>query len=276
MKDPTNKCNQLAHLIQTSLEKGLVVSQRDWRFILSTLPIDHITELRPIIENRSEFESDSIIELIFFPDESIQISLEEYLESVQFHPEDEPKVLSCVLSEMPITTVRFQDLDAVFRIDTPENGVRTFLTRLHITRHLDPALKKVINKKFGPEQGKIYKVWIRNMTTRPGEKSWIFLKDLFATLGNRQNRFDNLLQFSLRFLEETPEGADLCEALLKNRQWCLHHLQRLHHYETNSQNKNFETQTALGIRMPYADKQALYARVAIIDEISLALFGRSV
>ena len=89
MHDARSKCQKFALVIQAIFEKGLHVSQDIRHFILSTISISDIRELETLLTDPSNCESDSLIELIYFPDESIQLSLEDRLESEVFQQKDE-------------------------------------------------------------------------------------------------------------------------------------------------------------------------------------------
>jgi hypothetical protein len=85
-----------------------------------------------------------------------------------------------------------------------------------------------------------------------------------------------LIEFALRFLEETPADTEPLQALIQYKQRCLQHMQRLNRFESKRHNHNFETRIALGIREPHDDKQALMQKVIFLDEIGLALYSRSI
>ncbi len=275
MHDIHPKCQKFASTIQTIFEEGLYVSQDCHHFILSTISISGIRELETHLTDPSDCESDSLIELIYFPDESIQLRLENRLESEAFQQKDEQTILEHVLSCRGKTLIRFEGLPSVLTINTPPNGARSFLARLNISRHLDPELTGVIDLLAGDEKGRQFKVWLRNMVLDLGERDNAFLKDLFRKMDARHDRFDAYLNFSLRLLEETPKDIDLFRSLTQHKRRCLKHLQQNDRFEAYRRGQNIETLMAQGIRIPYADKQALLLQVALVDDICLALFNRS-
>ncbi|MDX2448504.1 MAG: hypothetical protein QNK29_15040 [Desulfobacterales bacterium] len=275
MHDARSKCQNLAGAIQTIFEKGLHVNRNSHHFILSTIFISDIRELETIITDPSNCESDSLIELIYFPDESVQLRLEDRLESETFQQKDKETVLKHLLSCCGNTLVRFEGLQPVLTIKTLETGARAFLDRLNITRQLDPELIRVIDQRAGRKDGKKHKVWLRNMVMDLSERDNVFIKDLFLKMDARQSRFEKYLYFSLRFLEESKNDADLFQSLKQCKTRCLKHLRQSDRLETYRRGHNIETLMAQGIRIPYADKQALLLQIALADDICLALFNRS-
>lgn len=275
MHEACSKCQKLAAAIQAVFEKGLHVNRHSHHFILSTIFISDIRELETIITDPSNCESDSLIELIYFPDESVQLRLEDRLESETFQQKDEETVLKHLLSYRGNTLVRFEGLQTVLTIKTLETGARAFLERLNITRHLDPELIRVIDHRAGKKEGRKYKVWLRNMVMDIRERDRVFIKDLFLNMDARQDGFDKYLYFSLRFLEESQNDADLFQSLMQLKNRCLRHLRQSDRLEAYRRDHNIETLMAHGIRIPHTDKQALLLQIALADDICLALFNRS-
>lgn len=275
MPDTSSGCRKFALAVQAIFEEGLHVNQDGRDFIFSTVSISHISELQTLITDPSICESESLIELIYFPDESIQLRLEDRLQSEMFQKKDEQAILEHVLSCRGKTLVRFDGLEPVLEIMTPENGARAFLSRLNIARHPDPDLIRVIRQSAGKIQGKKYSVWLRNTVRDLYERDINFLKNLFLKMDARHDRFHEYLFFSLRFLEASQIDADLCLSLKQHRQRCLQHIQQNDRLEAYRRNHNIETLMSHGIRIPYTDKQALLLQVGLVDDISLALFNRS-
>ncbi|MFC1877432.1 hypothetical protein ACFL2E_09220 [Thermodesulfobacteriota bacterium] len=275
MHDARSKCQKFALAIQAIFEEGLHVSQDSRHFIFSTISISDIRELETLITDPFSCESDSLIELIYFPDESTQLGLEDRLQSEAFQQKDEQTILEHLLSCRGKTLVRFDGLEPVLTITTPETGARAFLARLNITRHPDPELMKVIDRTTGKKQGRKYKVWLRNSVMDLHERDILLIKNLFLKMEARSNKFDEYLYFSLRFLEESRNDADLFQALMQRKQRCLQHLQQNDRIEAYRRDHNIETLMAHGIRIPYTDKQALLLQVTLVDDICLALFNRS-
>lgn len=275
MHDARSTCQEFAWAIQAIFEEGLYVSRDSLHFILSTIFISDIRELETFLTGPSNCESDSLVELIYFPNESIQLRLEDRLESESFQQKDQPIILEYLLSCRGKTLVRFADLESVLKIQTPESGAQAFLERLNISRHLNPELREIIDRIAGKIQGRKYKVWLRNMTMDLRERDICFIKKLFLKMAARSTNFHEYLSFSLRFLEESRNEADLFQSLKQHRARCLRHLGQNDRFETYRREHTIETLMAHGIRIPHMDKKALLFRVTLVDDICLALFNRS-
>jgi len=271
-----NRCQRFAEDIGDIFQDGLRINHKDSHFILSAMPIAHINEIDKLIQDPDYTDYDELMELIYFPDETIQISLENRIESARFQPEDVDSILSRLTTLASETHILSPEKKRLVTIPTPESGARIFLRRLNLCRYLDPELIQAIEAALDPLLASQYKVWIRNMTREPGKRDTQFLKCLFLKSGPQYQPRGRLIGFALRFLEETPVEVELLQGLIQYKQRCLQHIQRLDRFDSKRKNHNFETRIALGIREPYDDKQALMQKVAFLDEIGLALYDRNI
>ena len=75
-----NKNKQVAEKIIDILQRGLMINADTLHYIDSTFSNPSIGELEELLQDESSCETDSLIELLFFPDESVQLQLEEILQ----------------------------------------------------------------------------------------------------------------------------------------------------------------------------------------------------
>ena len=269
-------CLAFAKDIRDIFQNGLRINNKDSHFILSSMPITNLNEINKMIHDPANMDYDALMELIYFPDESIQIRLEDRIESSHFHPQDIDTIVTHLMSMQTHTCILSPKKQRLLTIPTSHSGARTFLQRLNLSRHLEAELIQAIEAAVGPPANMKYKVWIRNMTREPGKRETEFLRNLFLKLGHTHQLRDRLIDFALRFLEETRDDVELLSGLIQYKQRCLQHIQRLDRLDMKRQNHNFETRIALGIREPHDDKQALMQKVVLLDEIGLVLFDRNI
>ena len=94
-----DKCILLAERIAKILLEGIRLNSAAMHYIDSTFSNPSIDELKEIIADNSDCENDSLIELIFFPDESIQMQLEDILQSHDYSKKDEKKILASPIND---------------------------------------------------------------------------------------------------------------------------------------------------------------------------------
>jgi hypothetical protein len=80
---------QLAEKIIDILRSGLTLNPDTLHYIDSTFSNPSIGELEELLQDESSCEADSLIELLFFPDEPVQIQLEEMLAEIRLQKQDE-------------------------------------------------------------------------------------------------------------------------------------------------------------------------------------------
>ncbi|MCK5205289.1 MAG: hypothetical protein KAR15_15505, partial [Desulfobacterales bacterium] len=68
-----SKNKQLADRIIDILQSGLTMNADTLHYIDSTFSNPSIGELEELLQDESSCETDSLIELLFFPDESVQL-----------------------------------------------------------------------------------------------------------------------------------------------------------------------------------------------------------
>jgi len=75
--EPQEKCDVLADEIKKILGQGIDLNDDVVHYIDSTFSNPTVEELQTILADDSNCEKDSLMELLFFPDESMQVQLEE-------------------------------------------------------------------------------------------------------------------------------------------------------------------------------------------------------
>ena len=272
---PQNKCKVLADEIKKILSKGIDLSDDVVHYIDSTFSNPTIKELQTILADDSNCEKDSLMELLFFPDESMQIQLEEMLESLQLGNQDEKNVLDTLGRDSLQVNMRLPEDRGSLNLILPHAVAPEFIARLHISKHLDGKLREVINKYAGEDAGKRYKVKIRNSRFSPGENKILFLCDFFEKLEPQSPDYNICLDFVLSFLDELKEDKNLYQALMAKKRFYLRSLQKAKQLEIQLQKNNLETLLSQGKRVILIDQADARKKMVVIDRISRAVYGKT-
>lgn len=267
---------QLAGIIRQLFKDGLSVDQGVVHYLDSTFSSHDIHTLETVLQDPWNCERDPLIELLYFPDESIQIRLEDFLEKAAFAKEDEATVLD-LLGAAPMETVfHFPGRKAGWKIHTPRAGTSAFLRRLKIADNPDPRIIAAIQSNIPAPQQRRCKVGIRNAVF-PREATHVDgLEAFLLTSDTAGAGFMQRFCFFLQFLSEWQGGTDLWGALVLKKRLYLKQLHQAHQAETQRQNRNIETLMVMGVRSPHADPQDIAAKIAMLDDIGLAIFDRTV
>jgi len=265
----------LAKKIFEILSKGIDLSDDVVHYIDSTFSNPTIEELQTILADDSNCEKDSLMELLFFPDESMQIQLEEMLESLQLGNQDEKDVLDTLGRDSLQVNMRLPENRGSLNLILPHAVAPGFIARLHISKHLDGKLREVINKYAGEDAGKRYKVKIRNSRFSPAENKIQFLCDFFEKLEPQSPDYNICLDFALSFLDELKEDKNLYQALMAKKRFYLRSLQKAKQLEIQLQKNNLETLLSQGKRVILIDQADARKKMVIIDRISRAVYGKT-
>jgi hypothetical protein len=273
--DSEKKCNQLAEKIRKILGGGITLGSDVVHYIDSTFSNPTVEQLQAILHDDSNCEKDSLMELLFFPDESMQLGLEATLENFQLGKPDEEKVLDTLCREALQVYMCLPEDRGVINLFLPNEVAQGFIARLHISKHLDGKLLEIIDKHADEDARNGYKVKIRNSRFSPGENKIQFLCDFFEKLESQSDDFNICLDFSLSFLDELTEDQDLYQALMAKKRFYLRSLQKAKKLETQLQKNNLETLLSQGKRVILVDKADARKKMQIIDRISRAVFGKT-
>jgi len=269
------KCNLLAKRITKILREGIHLNSDVTHFIDSTFSNPCINELEKIIADQSNPERESLIELIFFPDEEVQAKLENFLKSHHYCREDKKKVLD-YLSFKPIeSTIHFSDGKGTLSVQMTSEAAGRFLTRLNIHRKIDKRISAAI-ETYVSEKLKIQvMVKLRNAFDGLAENKIQFLCDFFEKMDHKSGDSLECLDFILPFLNEAEKKSDLFSALIVKKRFYQKNLQQAEKLRQQLEKTNMETMILQGIKAPYISIEDEKRKMELIDKISLSVFGRT-
>ena len=265
----------LADEILKILGKGLTLSGDVVHFIDSTFSHPTIEELEDILQDNSNCEKDSLVELLFLPDEALQDRVESLLEDHQFVEEDEDRVLSYLFQKPLAVSFHFPDKRGSFSLEIPESTARQFIKRLKISKQMDRNLLSSIKKNISENHGIRCAVKIRNSRFKATDKALWFLCIFFEKWDTQTSNVFKHADFVLSFLEEFHEDDDIFEALMKKKRFYLKHLKRTEKFEEQLLKTNIETLMLKGKITAHMDKNEARENIAIIDRISQTVFGKT-
>jgi hypothetical protein len=246
-----SKNKQLAEKIIAILQGGLMLNADTQHYIDSTFSNPSVNEFEELLQDESSCETDSLIELLFFPDESAQLQLEDK------------------------TLIRFADgRGKLEKMVTPSNAAR-FIERLNLSRCLDPKLSSAIARYVHRGLQTRCKVRLRNARPITSPNKISFLQTVFKKLKIDNDDFFDHLDFTLSFLEELEDEADMFQALMTRKKRYIQSLQKAKKLDNKLNQQNVETLLLRGERVSYIDKADARKKIKIIDRISLAVFGKT-
>ena len=270
-----NKNKEVAEKIIAILQGGLTLNADTQHYIDSTFSNPSLSELEALLQDESNCETDSLIELLFFPDESVQLQLEEMIEDTLFQQRDEQEIQQRVCSTSLQAQIRFADgRGTLERMITPSNAAR-FIERLNLTRSLDPHLGSAIARYVHRGLQTRCKVKLRNARPITSPNKISFLEAFFKKLQINKDDFFDYLDFTVSFLDDLKDEVDMFRALMTRKKRYFQSLQKAKKLDNQLAQHNVETLLLRGERVSYIDKADARKKIQIIDRISLAVFGTS-
>ena len=242
------------------------------QFIDTTFSNPSIRELEQILRDEYDCERDSLIELLFYPDESMQARLETLLEGAGFRIEDERAILSFLLSDMPETRFELPGRGG-FNFAMPGHAAEEFISRLNITKTIDRCIVETINRYFREPDGTLVKVKLRNARYVPGQEGVSFICRFLEKMNRGAGDFMKSLDLILLILEERGDGGDILRILMNKRELHLRNLKIASRFEEKLKTGNMETLMLQGTRIPFINREDSMAGIVMIEKICYCVFG---
>jgi hypothetical protein len=273
--DSEEKCNQLAEEIRKILGNGITLGSEVIHYIDSTFSNPTITELQTILHDDSNCEKDSLMELLLFPDETMQLQLESLLERLHFQQADEKSVLGDLLQDPVQVTIRFPGDRGSLRLRVTEDVACRFISRLNISRHLNPNLLDALNQHQDETTSGRIKVKLRNSRFSPTTEKIEFLCLFFKKFDSQAMDIFECLDVALSFLDEPTIDNDIYRTLMAKKKFYFRSLQKAIQLDAQLQKQNVETLMAQGKKVVLIDQRDARKKMRIIDRISRVVFGKT-
>ncbi len=269
-----DKRKQFAERIEGIFRSGIHVGPAVIGYIEATFSNPSAVELEEILKDESNCERDVLLELIFFPDERLQAQLEEFLEENVFTEEETERIRKDLLSKKIDAKIIFANPRQTIGLRVPQSIFGPFLSRLNISRKIDPQLCAAICKYVADSDRMAVKIKIRNAPSAPaGDKVDVLCR--FFQKMHADATFMASLEFVLEFFTEIKDEADIYDALMARKKSCFDQLKKMEKFEQALKKNNIETLMLRGEKMPYVDKSDALKTIAMIDRVGLMVFGRT-
>jgi hypothetical protein len=270
-----NKNKQMAQKIIDILQGGLTLNADTLHYIDSTFSNPSISELEELLQDESSCETDSLIELLFFPDESVQMQLEEMLGEDRLQKQDEQEIQDMICTKAFQTRIRFPDTRGTLGMKVTPSNVAQFIMRLNLLRCLNPRLSASIAEYVPVTFQTRCRVRLRNAKPITSQNKILFLQAFFEKLEIDSDEFWDYLDFILSFLDECKEEPDMFQALMTKKRFYFQSLQKAKNLDIQLTKHNVETLLLRGKRVTYVDAADARKKIQMIDRISLGVFGKT-
>lgn len=269
----SEKCRRLIDEIEAIFVAGIPIDSGVLRFITAMGETPSPAFFARVLTDEGDCETESLIALIFSPDEAMQGQLEALLEAERFDAADEKAVIETLTNRHPEARLYLSWETEPIRVNVPPGAISAFVSRLHIGRKLSPRLIAAIASQSTWQTQTLLKVWLRNSALSQTTSGIDFLCLFFERMKETSADFFPCFDFLLAFLGECPNETDYRAALIRMRQ---HHEQqgdRAAQFEIRLAKSNMETLMLQGDRPPVIGATQASEKIESIDTLLQVLYG---
>lgn len=268
---PADDCTDLAIRIRDMLARGVNLAPEVLHFIDSTFFNPTAAELGAVAGDESASEHDPLLELLFTPDETFQVELEETLAGRGLDAER----VAGLLCRPPLQVrFRFPDARGVLGLEMTLPLARHFVSQLRIERPIPADLLQALESAAAAGDRPRARVLIRNARVQLSPETVAFLRNCLTQVGLRDSQAWECLSFALDVLADGEQPADFFQALADRKRWLVKVLTRGRKQGELLGQANIETLMSQGARLTVIDEDDTRRRIGCIDRICAAVFGR--
>ncbi|MBW1899968.1 MAG: hypothetical protein JRI61_13090 [Deltaproteobacteria bacterium] len=269
------KNRELAFRIAGILEKGLILNDRVLHFMDTTFGSFLPENMKEVVQDDERCERESLLELIFFPDESIQVQIEDILCAKEYTEEDETGIIDSLVSRIQSVELDFPESPGKLKISFSRESAKKFVSRLKVSSTPDKELIRSVKKYVAPNRAGLVLVKLRNAAIPRTDNVIDFLSRFFQKIGSDRPDFLDCLAFILKFSQGMDEKSNIFQSLMDRKKSCVQAVEKAAEYEKQLARYNMEIMIMKGERNPCVNIDEIKKTIAIIDRISLSVFNRS-
>ena len=257
------------------LERGMDLSAETVRFIDSTFDHPSTVELSALLADDAVPERDSLLELLFSPDEALQIELEDRLalQPPEAHLTEE--VAACLAAVPRAVRFRFPDGRDALEVVMTAPLARRFVQALGIDRDLPAYVAEAVAAHVSRGRTQPVRVMLRNARFEFTPACGDFICALIRKLDAAEDEGRACLAFALEILAEPGASSDVCAALVARRKWLSRAVDHSRRMREQLARSNVETLLSQGQRLTLVDEALACRQMGYIDRICITVFGLS-
>jgi len=269
-----NGPSRLDEAVAACFRDGLRIDAHTAQQIDSTLgPLSPQELLRRLVDT-AECENGTLVHLVFSPGRAAQIRLEPVLGSAARSPEEIAALARGLLARGLHTTLHFADGRGAVQTPVPPEGLAVFLDGLHLDRGLPEAVLHAIDRHLPEDVRLATRVLLRNtgITAHPAVVA--FLCRLMRHAAMLQPDLQDCLALAASLAASADAHTDLFGSLERLKLAHARRLRQTKESENALRGGNAESVMMSGRRIFQIDPHEELGRMACIDAVALAAFGR--
>ncbi len=260
--------------ITEMLENGGCLTVATLDYIEAALFPPEPGRLAAFLTDDTDSQRDSLLDLIFYPDQADQIELEPLVESARISAPDEKQLHDRLMARAIHARISMPDDRPLVSIRLPDFVKSHYLKRLNIAWQMDPHVATAIENGLSAAMRPIVKVRLRNTDIEMTPDRRVFLCRFFRKIKERNPDYMDCLDLVLSLLPITARRVEGYDLLVEHKRSLFRSLQQARRFETLLSRSNMETLMLQGLRAPPVSPSDLIHQMRLIDLIGLAMYGR--
>lgn len=269
-QEQNRRCRILQEKILEIFNLGLPLSSATIHYLESTFGISDIRGLREILEQGDHADTETLMELLLFPDTEQRLQLEPVLQEHRYQVDDLPLIAAGIVQKNPEVQLWHQGLKLNIRL-SPET-TRQYVARLGIHKHLDNNTHQIICTTCSkPNRQKIL-VRLRAAPVTLQECAVSFFQQFLTRYGQTQ-RFWEYFDLVLGLLQEFDPVVDFSRQLEEKRDFLEQALKRAEQLERDLRTQAVETLHMQRINILDLDREKLILEIEMVEDLLRTLYS---
>jgi hypothetical protein len=270
----TGKIQQtaLARWLRDELIHGIVLTDDVVNYLEATFGT---RDFSCVVADADGCEIDSLMELVFFPDEALQERYEARWGRQIVSEQDRDNIIAKLCQKPVLAHISLPSTDDTLTVSVPAFACRTFVERMNICRHPPEQLSKLLGQPSLRDVEIKVRVQLRN-TAITWHNSQVSLICLYLTqMPVMAETFGPDLGFLLSIVSEMAEDVDAYGFLIDKKLFYFNSLCGAEDYERRRLASNMEIMMLSGARSVHGSIGQWRQWMQRIDRICQHLFGRT-
>jgi hypothetical protein len=262
----------ICHVILSSFQ----IDADTFHFAQSTLGLDSSIEIRTALRtvlDTSNSELECLIDLLLTPSMHQREAIEPTLQGWDKCQVDQDELIQELMATCPRAVIAFPDGEQMV-LDLDRNMMHGILGRLR----LGSPLPEILTQAVAEHVPDVWKAWVqvrmRLASVHLTGSRADFLAAVLQNISASSHLFPEYFAFSLSFIQECTHNADMLQALAAKKEYLEHSIGKAAFLEKQRTTQAMETLLMQRMPMLSIDVAAAEREIQIINDISLALYGR--
>lgn len=232
-------------------------------------------DLPSVLDDMDSSETDSLLELIFYPDKAMQARFEAQWGAEIFSAQDQKEVVEALSSDPPVAQIVWSESDEKYPLEVPIFVLQAYVQRLNICWHPPEQLSLSLDKHCQGEEGISVRVLLRNARVEWNADQVLLVCQFVSKMEVMEDTIESDLAFLISLLSEMVPGDKPYDFLIAKKFFYFQSLCKAEDFERRLRNSNMEIMMLQGARSAYGSIDEWRRCMRTIDRICQYLFGRT-